>query len=451
MKIKRVGITILVLLFSFVCFIGLSGYYEKPVLAQSSCPENMEQSSEQCFQYLQDQLKKLQREEGNIEKQLEQEEYQQLSLSEKIAYTNNQIAQTETAIKSLEIEIASHNVEISLLEKSIQEKEDNVSVLGQEISILEGAVNRRITESYKSSFIGPLELFLDLTNFSSVLRKTKYLATTRSQDRKHLKDYNDKRATIKEEEHALAEKKAELQNKRNSIEKEKTELAGEREVLSVQKVERERLLALSRAKEAELLAELKRNKEIQSQLDEKILAYINANMGNMTEEGYVAKGGKIGYIYPGGNACSGSTGPHLHFAASTSSSSYFYANVDLYRTGHLVMGAPSGREPAPDGWDWKFALPGKFVVPLAGSGVYITQDYHDPNLNYIQDPDETQYYATDLSMIGGSANATVVAAEAGYVKRGTDYCGQDYVIIYHPDLENTQYRTIYVHLTFDLQ
>jgi len=87
---------------------------------------------------------------------------------------------------------------------------------------------------------------------------------------------------------------------------------------------------------------------------------------------------------------------------------------------------------------------------MVGSGVYITQDYHDPNLNYVKDSTESQYYATDISKLGGSANATIVAAEAGYVKRGTDYCGQDYVIIYHPNLYNTQYRSIYVHLSFSL-
>lgn len=448
MKKRSVSITILVILFSFVCFVGLSTYYDRPVLAQSSCPADMDQNSEQCFYYLQNQLLELQKKQGSIEKQLKDEEYQQLSLSEKIAYTNNQIAQTEGIIRSLEVEIASHNVEINLLEKSIQEKEDNVSVLGQEINILEGAVNKRISESYKYSFVGPLEIFLDFKNFSTVLRKTKYLATTRSQDREDLKTYNDKITEIKKEEEILSNKKTDLQIKRNGIEQEKINLAEEKRTLSNQKVERERLLVLSRQKQAELLVELKRNKEIQSLLDEKILAYINANMGAMTEEGYVAKGGKIGYIYPGGNACSGSTGPHLHFAASTNSSGYFYANIDLYKGGYLRMGEPSGIPPAPDGWDWKFVLPGKYSVPLVGSGVYITQDYHDPNLNYIQDlPKETQFYATDLSKLGGSANATVVAAEAGYVSRGRDYCGQDYVIIYHPD---SKYRTIYVHLTFEL-
>ncbi len=447
MNKETIGITILVVLFSLLCFVGLGSYYDRPVLAQSSCPDYMDQNSETCFYYLQDQLKELQKKQGTIEKQLKDEEYQQLSLNEKIAYINNQIAQTENTIRSLEVQIASHNVEINLLEKNIQEKEDSLSVLGQEISILEDAVTKRVTESYKYSFVGPLELFMDIKNLSSILRKTKYLAVTRSQDRMYLEDFAIKTKEIKQEEEALADKKADLQITRNAIEQEKISLGEEKKILSSQKTERESLLVLSRAKQAELLVELKRNKEIQSQLDEKILAYINANMGAMTEEGYVAKGGKIGYIYPGGNSCSGSTGPHLHFAASTSSSGYFYANVDLYRGGYLVMGGPSGIPPAPDGWDWKFVLPGKYAVPLAGSGVYITQDYHDPNLNNVQDPGETQFYATDLSKLGGSANAPVVAAEAGFVSRGRDYCGQDYVIIYHP---NSKYRTIYVHLTFEL-
>jgi len=450
MNKQKIGITILVLLFSLFSFVVLSKYYDKPVLAQTSCPEGMASDSVECFNYLQEQLVRLQGQQGTIEKQLKEEEYEQLTLSEKIAYIKNQITQTENSIKSLEITVAAHNVEISLLEKTISEMEDNVSVLGQEISVLESSVNKRITESYKYSFVGPLELLLDVKNFSSLLRKTKYLAITRNQDKESLGVYNQKVSEIKEEETILTQKKVDLVIKRNSLEEEKTHLAEERAVLAGQKREREYLLVLSREKQAELLAELKRNKAIQAELDQKILAYINANMGTMTEEGYVGKGGKIGYIYPGGNACSGSTGPHLHFAASTTTAYSFYPNIDLYKGGYLRMGEPSGIPPSPDGWDWKFLLPGNFSVPIAASGVYITQDYHDPNLNYVKDWNEYQYYATDLSRLGGSANATVVAAEAGYVKRGTDYCGQDYVIIYHPDLVNTKYRTIYVHLTFGL-
>jgi peptidoglycan hydrolase CwlO-like protein len=450
MKRRNIVITIFLVVFSVSFLFGLSRYYEEPVIAQTSCPSYMDSNSSECFNYLQEQLLELQQQEGSLQKQLKEEEYEQLTLNEKIAYIRNQITQTENTIKSLEIKVAAHNVEISLLEESIQEMEEDIAVLEQEISILGNSVNKRVAESYKYSFVGPLELFLDTHNLSSLLRKTKYLAITRTQDRESLEVYNNKVAEIKEEEALLSEKKADVQEKRNSLEEEKIQLAKEKTVLSEQKNEREYLLALSKEKQAELLAELKRNKAIQADLDQKILAYINANMGAMTEEGYVAKGGKIGYVYPGGNSCSGSSGPHLHFAASTTTAGSFYPNIDLYKGDYLRMGEPSGIPPAADGWDWKFLLAGKFAIPMVGPGVYITQDYHDPNLNYIKDPKEYQYYATDISKLGGSANAVVVAAEAGYVKRGRDYCGQDYVIIYHPDLYNTQYRTIYVHLSFSL-
>jgi len=39
--------------------------------------------------------------------------------------------------------------------------EEDIAVLEQEISILGNSVNKRVAESYKYSFIGPLELFLD--------------------------------------------------------------------------------------------------------------------------------------------------------------------------------------------------------------------------------------------------------------------------------------------------
>ncbi len=441
-------VTILLVIFSFFSFFFLFNYSKVDIFAQTSCPSNMESNSEECFNYLNEQLSIIKGQIGTIENRLKEEEYQQLSLNEKISYTNNQIKQTENAIKSLEIEIASHDIEINLLKDEISRKEDDMSVLGQEISVLQDVVTRRVSQSYKYSFVRPLELLFDVTNLSSILRKTKYLSMTRNQDLAYLEEYNSKVNTVKEEEELLTIARGELQTVRNKIEEEKNELAEERIFLSDQKREREYLLALSKAKQAELLAELKKNKAIQTDLDSKILAYINANMGNMTKVGPVAKGGKIGYVYPAGNACSGSTGPHLHFAASTLKSYYFAANVDLYKQGYLRMGAPSGKTPAADGWDWKFLLPGKFAVPMVGPGVYITQDYHDLNFDYIQDANEPHFYATDISKLGGSANAVVVAAEAGHVERGVDYCNQDYVIIYHPDKENYTYRTIYVHLKF---
>ena len=444
MKKKNIVITILLVVFSISFFFGLVSYYEKPVIAQTSCPDYMVQDSYECYNYLAEQLELMQGREATIQKELKQEEYEQLSLEEKINYINGQISHTQTKIKTLEIEVASRDIEIKLLEKSIAEKEDDLSVLGQEINTLQKSVMKRVTEAYKYSFVGPLELFLDMKGFSSILRKTKYLAETRSQDKRYLGEYNEKVIGLQEEEKELEKERADLQSARNSLEEEKIELAKSRESLEGQRYVREGLLAESKARQADLLEELKRNKQIQAELDKVLQAYINAHIDDMKYRGPVEKGAAIGTLYPYASSCSGSTGPHLHFGISTISSGGFYANVDIYKSGYLVMGEPSGRTPAPDGWTWNYVHAGAYGVPLLGSDIYITQDYHEVwPYNYKEDwPAEPYFYATDLSRLSGAAYAVVLAAEEGTLYTYTDPCNQDYAIINHPN----GYRTIYVHM-----
>ena len=170
-------------------FLFLSGYNDSTVSA-ATCPSGM--SDVQCYNYLLEQYQQLQKEQGTLQNQLNQEQYKQLSLEDKISYMENQITQTQRLIKSLEVEIAAHDMEIKLLEKDIQDKEDAIALMKQEISVLEGTVNKRITESYKYSHLSAFDLFLDSKSFSNVLRKTKYLITTRSQDIASLEDYSQK-------------------------------------------------------------------------------------------------------------------------------------------------------------------------------------------------------------------------------------------------------------------
>lgn len=419
-----------ILFFVTLSFVLLSKPITPEVYAVS-CPSYMDPNSLQCLNYLKDQLEKIQKQQNSLQKQLNTEAYQQLSLQEKISYMTNQIVQTERVIKTLEVEIAANDVAIKLLEKDIQEKEDYVSILKQETNILEQTVNQRITESYKYSFVGPFEIFLDVKSLSSALRRTKYLIATRSQDIVSLEQYGEKIQNLKEQEESLILKKAELQVKRNTIEEEKIQLAKEADTLSQQKDEKNRLLAESKAKEAALLAALRKNKDLQKQLDTQILAYINAHLSDIINSGPVYKGNPIGYVYPSSSRCS--TGPHLHFGIDSKSSGTFSASVNPFST-YLIWGTASGLPKAADGWNYPYVLSNKYSAPVGGS-VIMTQDYHSG-------------YAIDLSKPGGSANAPVLAADDGTLWKGTDSCGQKYAIIVHnkPNSYKYGYRTIYVHL-----
>ena len=134
------------------------------IYAQSLCPSNIDPSSRECLNFLRDQAGRLAQSSNRIERDLSNEQYKQLTLQEQIKYTSEKIEQAQKVIQLIEIEVSALNVEIGLLEKEINKIEEGIALSNQEIIILENLINKRIVESYKISFIGPLELFLDVRN-----------------------------------------------------------------------------------------------------------------------------------------------------------------------------------------------------------------------------------------------------------------------------------------------
>lgn len=401
MNIKKLVPTTFVTILLATFFIGLMVYKDKPVLAEAVCPTGM--SSSECLVYLQNQYNQLQKQQGSIQSQITNEQYQQLSLQDKITYMSNQIEQTQQLIKSLEIEIAAHDIEIKLLGQDIQDKQDSVSLLKQEISVLEGTVNQRITESYKYSFLSPFDLLLDSKSFSAILRKTKYLITTRAQDISSLEDYSQKATALKKEEDELSAQKIDLQTKQDAIVAEKVDLATQNNNLQTQVNEKNSLLAQSQAKEAQLFATYQQNLKQLSDLDATIIAYIGmANIPNGTR---IIAGTRIGSMGNTGN----SGGYHLHFSVRSGRSgnpcqgdipvlNYFTTGTASWITGW-------------DGWQWPYMYPGTWSMPLAGPIVIMSQNYHE---------------GLAIDLISFKANHAVNTGAAIYaIKSGTMYKATD--------------------------
>jgi peptidoglycan hydrolase CwlO-like protein len=308
-SMKRIGLIISITITTLLSVFLLVSYNSKKVSAEAQCPAGM--TLLECYEYYKKQEDDLHKQEQNLTKKLKNEEYQQLSLNEKIKYIQRQIAQNETLIKELQIEIAKQDIEIQILKKEIEKKEDNISLLKQEVNVLGVTVNNRITESYKFSFINQFEIFLDIKNISSILRRSKYLTTTRSKDLKALERYSSSIVELEVEEAKLLDDKKEMEVKKSEIEEERKKLEEVKAELDGQKNEQANLLAQSKRREATYLAELK---QISTALSESEKATADLII-RLAEQGYfkngrrVAKGEVIGL--QGHTGCS--FGSHLHY------------------------------------------------------------------------------------------------------------------------------------------
>lgn len=426
------------LLILFGSFLLLFPNFKQEVFAEASCPTYMNPISEECFSYLQNQLANIRNQQGNLQKLLKDEEYQQLSLQDKIAYINNLIAQTEQTIKSLQIEIAATDVKVRLLELEITKNEDIVSILKQEINTLSASVNERITESYKYSFINQFELFLDVKNLSSILRKSKYLATTRSNDKKALEIYTQAIFDLEKVEEKLKENKIQLELKIASREDEKRELATTKSELDKQKSERQSLLAESKVKEAQLAAQLQALIRQSNQVTEQIqaIAMTLYRTGQIKANTPVTTSTILGYQGHSGFAY----GSHLHFNLSGKSSGPF--ELGYFSTGGGQLYSNNAKVPA-------------------GEGSWLTQNYHlgysiDMVGTYTGFNGQKYYVAPNSVCCTGSLSYMGCIPEGNYnlngegtpiypIKPGvatrvvTDPCGGKYVIVDHGGGELTMY------------
>lgn len=420
-NLKMIIVTIL--LFSLITLIP-TGF----VKAESLCPSYMDPDSRDCLNYLRKQLSSINSNLSTLEKNLQNEQYQQLSLRQKIDYITRQISETEKVIAVLRIEIAANDVEISLLSKEIQTKEDDLNLLNQEIKILKETVNKRISESYKFSFITPFEVLLNVKNFETILRKTKYLLETRAKDKISLAKFTLKTEDLEKEEDLLSIKKGELQQVRNSSEEEKLRLDEQKVQLDNQKAERTRLLAESEKKELELIASFEANRAKQASIDDAIMRYVQEHGDQMADYGWVKKGDWIGKMDGSPNGCS--TGYHLHFSIDRIGSGLYegFGQVDPW-AGYLRKGPDFWRTSA-SGWKYYYIRSGSFGLPLAGS-VVLTQDYHS-----------SVRKAIDIYSLNGYG-AEVYAAMEGNLYKSTDRCGDTYAVIKNV---NTGLRTAYYHL-----
>lgn len=347
MKKVLLLITILSIFFSFVILPRVDSFAQV-----SACPESM--PTLERYNCLQNEREKLEKSQGTLQKKLKDEDYQQLSLSEKISYINGQVSETERVINALHMDILTQDLEINMLSTEIQDMEDKLGIIKQEVSLLEETVNQRVMESYKYSYVGALEVILDIKNIENVLRKTKYLIETRAKDKVSLQNYGEKVKALEDDEKILSEKKTELQIKRNEIESEKQKLVDEKNLLASQRAEQSKLLAESQRRERDYKAQLATLSTIINDTESVIseVTYKLLQEGKLGDGAPVLAGQFIGR--QGHTGCS--FGSHLHFEIRNSSGTH----IDPAK--YLTISGTS-------------LTSGSYISPYKNYSAYITQSF----------------------------------------------------------------------------
>lgn len=438
MKLRKLLITTGFILTGIAFFLGLAFYYEKPVSAATTCPYT---DLYQCLDYYNQLDKDLSNQKTSVQKKLDQEEYNQLSLQGKINYIDNQITQAQNVIKNLEVEIAASDIEIKLLEKEIQEREDAVSLMKQEISVLEETVNKRITESYKYSHLSAFDLFLDSKSFSNVLRKTKYLITTRSQDIASLEDYSQKAVALKREEEELSARRLDLETKKTESEEEKATLAQQNIELEAQLQEKNSLMAQSKLRETEYLALFS---TISSQLgqveqaEEELMLRLYQT-GLITDKRHVNKGDVIGI--DGHTGCA--FGTHLHFS---------FVYYGSYRDPSGYLGGILGYPISPMRISGGYSSSHKAIDIVSTNSAFQTADTYTVSYGICPIVDSILNYRKNTLGLSNwnqaplnGEGAKVYASHSGYFVHKTDQYGANYGMVVSDDGNMVTY---YVHLKY---
>jgi len=392
----------------------------------AECPNGL--SDSECLEYLKDQANQISKDIGNLQNQLKNEEYDQLSFYEKINYKQSIITRKEAEISELEILIEQNNVEIRILLRDIEILQGEIDIAAQEVKTLKSTLAKRVRITYKYNRVSPLELIFKANNLDSMSRKIQYLQKTKEKDTELLNNMSTEIASLNSHQQDLSQKKHDVQEKRDSIEENKSELFDEKSKLVSERAVLDTLLAESKNRQEKVLAQLTENTAVQNAIDAAIIETINSMI---TEEDfasgdYIPAGGLVGYMGSTGRT----HGAHLHFSYGGQPGYYCNGTINPF-AGNLIKGPDSYATNA-NGFTYYYIHSGSLLSPVEAPAI-MTQSFH-------------QGYAIDLwnpHVNEPAYNVRIIASHAGKILRYTDANGGKYAIIRNA---TTGLTSCYLHL-----
>ncbi|MBI4028819.1 MAG: hypothetical protein HY376_00410 [Candidatus Blackburnbacteria bacterium] len=390
---RLVRIPFLIAIFLLVVLAGIGWVGKNVVYADDSAEQRLE-----------DIKKKIAETEGL----LSQNQKQQVTLANEIAYQDNQIKLTSLKISATEQEIDTLSGQINQLEVSLSD--------------LSNAFSKRVVATYKIAREGtPITLLLTADNVNEFVSRFYYLQRVQKNDHDTLIQLQTTQLNYE----VQREKREQLKTK---LETQKTKLAS-------QKAQKQQLLSVTKNDEKkfqQLLASAKAELEA--------IQAIIAGRGSETKVGSISQGSRIASIIQGSSCNSG--GAHTHFIVSkngiTENPFNYLKSVDYENCSGSSCNSGDGDPFNPSGsWDW----------PIAPK-IKLTQGYGSTwavnNVSWLR-----QIYSFHNGIDINSDNAEVRTVKNGTLYRGSysgsSGCALRYVRVDHDD---SDLDTFYLHINY---
>ncbi len=394
---------------------------EKGVGADSSLEEQLKE--------LERQIQALQNSKSSLQNQLNSNNYLIAGLNSQVSkiYGEAQIYQQEIDVLNLQIKALELN--ISELNSQITSKKTDIKKSEETITGLEKESSKRIRDSYYNFRMygtteAGSEVFV-INNVNAYFKDSQYKEIIQS-------DTNSLMSRV-------AELKEELKTKKQELEDKLVEVKKNKDIIDVQMSDVRKKKDELDAKQAAYYAQINliyidnRNKQnsIQAFSQEEIIKKAQANklqeqifnsFNPVTPGEYVTAG-----KYIGNEGCTGlCTGAHLHFMV-------YYNNSLQNPCGFIPSGIISGC-----GGNGSVQMP--LHGPITFTSGYGNRCFQWGNQNYCD-------FHNGIDIIGNPWNAPVYAAHDGYLFKGVDSYGANYVIICSEKNCRSGIKTGYWHLS----
>lgn len=159
-----------------------------------------------------------------MDEKVQNQESQIQGLNLQLDQVHQEIRDLDFKIMTSQDELDKINQQLLDLEESIAKNEENLAKAKEKLSSKEEDLNTRLREEYKNGSYVFLEILMDSSSISDMLKRLDVVTNILNQDRELLKFTNKQIAYIRDTENKLKEQKAEYKEKLAAEERKKAEL-----------------------------------------------------------------------------------------------------------------------------------------------------------------------------------------------------------------------------------